>query len=121
MPRRARIQVELSADKLEALEALKAVGGFATNADLVNNGLTLLKWALYQARRGHAIAAIDNNSAQYVELEMPCLAFVRSSRSTSHQLVGSITQNLNRLQNDPLTRAAGEAIKRLCRRYGYMS
>ena len=82
--RSVRIQMEVSYDTANKLEALQAAGGLDTKRELLDNALTLLQWALHQADKGRAIAAIDDDARQYVELEMPCLDFVRSKRSTVH-------------------------------------
>jgi len=69
----ARLQIELSRDKLDDIERLRIECGFDTKKDLFNNAVTLLKWAARHAKDGHAIAAVDNGEKRYFELEMPFL------------------------------------------------
>lgn len=78
----ARLQFELSREKLEEFEQLRQAGGFETRKDLLNNAITLLKWAMKHAREGHVVAAVDERTQKYFELEMPFLSHVESqSRS----------------------------------------
>ncbi len=69
----ARLQFELSREKLDDIERLRIECGFETKKDLFNNAVTLLSWAARHARDGHAIAAVDNGDKRYFELEMPFL------------------------------------------------
>jgi hypothetical protein len=80
----SRLQFDLSREKLEEIERLRVEGGFDTKKDLFNNAVTLIKWAIRHASDGHAIAAIDEGSAKYFELQMPFLAHVASKRLKSH-------------------------------------
>jgi len=81
-PAYGRLQFELAADKLAEIERLQVEGGFENRKDLLNNAITLLKWALNHAKSGHAIAAIDGKSDKYYELQMP---FISHVSPTSHE------------------------------------
>lgn len=74
-----RLQFELSADKLSEIERMQNEGGFENRKDFFNNAITLMKWAIKHARDGHAIAAIDEKSEKYFELQMPFLSHVAST------------------------------------------
>jgi len=74
-----RLQFELSPDKLHEIDRLRSEGGFENRKDLLNNAITLLKWAIKHAEEGHAVAAIDEKSDKYFELQMPFLAHVATN------------------------------------------
>ena len=74
-----RLQFELTRDKLDEIERLRIDGGFDTRKDLLNNAMTLMKWALKHAEEGHAIAAIDGG--KYFELQMPFLTHAAEKRA----------------------------------------
>jgi murein L,D-transpeptidase YcbB/YkuD len=74
-----RLQFELSAEKLDEIDRLRREGGFENRKDLLNNAVTLLKWAMKHAEEGHAVAAIDEKSTKYFELQMPFLSHVASN------------------------------------------
>ena len=71
----ARLQFELSYDKLDEFERLRAEGGFETRKELLNNALTLLGWAIRHAEQGHAVVAMDDEAGKSYELQMPFLTY----------------------------------------------
>ena len=75
-----RLQFELSAEKLAEFERLRQEGGFESRKDLLNNAVTLLKWAMKHAQQEHVIAAVDEKSKKYFELQMPFLSHAASKR-----------------------------------------
>jgi hypothetical protein len=68
-----RFQFEIDQDHMNELESLMKLGGLKTKKELLNNALTLLKWAVKQTGRGSTIAAIDERDGSYKELSMPLL------------------------------------------------
>jgi hypothetical protein len=68
-----RIQFELSQEGAKELDDLLRITGVRTKKDLVNNALTLLKWAVKETRNGNMIAAVDDKKQTYKELAMPVL------------------------------------------------
>jgi hypothetical protein len=75
----ARIQFELSEEKLNELESLMEETGVRTKKDLFNNALTLLEWAIAERKAGRIIASVDEKENKYKEIVMPVLS--ASSRS----------------------------------------
>jgi hypothetical protein len=71
-----RLQFELWVGTYHELERLREEGGFKAKKDLLNNALTLLKWAMKHAEKGHVLAAVDRKSDKYFELQMPFLSHV---------------------------------------------
>jgi hypothetical protein len=78
-----RLQFELSDEKLAEFEGLRKEGGFENRKDLLNNAVTLLKWAMRHAHAGHVVAAVDEKAEKYFELQMPFLSHVAPTRSDS--------------------------------------
>ena len=69
-----RFQFELEKSKAAELDALMKETGVTTKKELINNALTLLKWAVKETKRGHSIASIDEENSRYRELQMPILS-----------------------------------------------
>lgn len=73
-----RLQFEIDEDWLQVLEELRRLGGLRTKKDLLNNALTLLRWAVKQRLNGRAIVSVSPDGAER-ELEMPYLEAVAAS------------------------------------------
>ena len=69
-----RVQLDLSTERVEQLHRLASEAGFSTRKDLFNNALALLQWVVKEAKRGRAIASVDEVNNRYTELSMPFLA-----------------------------------------------
>lgn len=67
-------------EKLQELESLMQECGIRTKKDLINNALTLFKWAVNKRKSGHEIVAVNPKSKRYVELDMPALSAVSKSQ-----------------------------------------
>jgi hypothetical protein len=76
-----RFQFELPGDRALEIERLMTECGIETKKDLFNNALTLLRWAVKETRKGHAIASVDEGSGKFRELQMPILAAVAPHES----------------------------------------
>lgn len=77
MPENVRLQVEMDQEQMAELEELLKLGGLKTKKDLLNNALTLLKWAAREKAKGNAICSINEQEHMRKELEMPFLENVR--------------------------------------------
>lgn len=69
-----RVQLDLPVERVEQLDRLAGEAGFSTRKDLFNNALALLQWAVKEARRGRAIASVDEANDRFTELNMPFLS-----------------------------------------------
>ena len=69
-----RMQFEVSQTKADEIRRLMREGGFETQKELFNNAVTLLRWALDHAKKGHSVSAIDRATEKEYELQMPFLA-----------------------------------------------
>ncbi len=72
-----RVQLDLSTERLEQLERLMEEADFSTRKDLFNNALSLLQWAVKEARRGRSIASVDEKTERFTELNMPFLSDIQ--------------------------------------------
>lgn len=70
----ARIQFELSEEKVHELESLMEEVGIRTKKDLFNNALTFLEWAIAEKKAGRIIASVDEKEKKYKEIVMPALS-----------------------------------------------
>ena len=71
-----RLTIDLSPTKHREINLLRDVGEVSTIKELVNNALTLLKWAMVERSRGNKICSVREEGRETViqELEMPILA-----------------------------------------------
>jgi len=68
-----RFQFELPAKQAVEIEAMMSECGIETKKEFFNNALTLLKWAIRETKRGHAIAAFDEKADKFRAIHMPIL------------------------------------------------
>jgi len=83
MPTTIRLQIEIDQDQMDDLERLLKLGGLRTKKELLNNALTLLKWAARERGRGCAIASVNPQTGIYKELEMPILESIATNSGIS--------------------------------------
>ena len=76
MKQTVRLQVEMDKEQMEDLEELLKLGGLRTKRDLLNNALTLLKWAAREKAKGNSLCSVDPNGHLHKELELPFLETV---------------------------------------------
>jgi hypothetical protein len=67
-----RFQFEIDPEFWKSLEFYQELGRIPTKRELLNNALSLFKWAAKHKERGHSIVALDSSGKEY-ELELPCL------------------------------------------------
>jgi hypothetical protein len=87
MPDNTRIQLDVSPQRLAEIEELMRESGITKKTELINNALTLLKWAVGTVKNGRTIASVDEKNGKYRELEMPILSHA-SSLAPSHKVRG---------------------------------
>ncbi len=75
-----RLQVEMDEDGMHELESLMQECGIRTKKELFYNTLTIFKWAVSKRKAGREIAAVNPDSGQYIELDMPALSAVHKSQ-----------------------------------------
>lgn len=69
----ARLQLDLSRTHDDLIAALMEMCDLRTKKDVVENALMLLGWAAREAQLGLTIAAVDEASKTYKELQIPAL------------------------------------------------
>lgn len=69
----ARLQAELDHHMMKLLEVLQWLGGLKTKRELLNNALTLLKWAVKERMKGNVICSYNERTHERKELEMSFL------------------------------------------------
>jgi hypothetical protein len=95
-----RFQVEMSRAQMDELEALMHVVEVTTKKDLLNNALTILKWAVREKANGSAIFSVNKRSdVPNRELLMPFLESVVEKReghggTSSLEVLGSFDDRL---------------------------
>lgn len=63
-------QIEIDDLGLKVLSAIKERTGLSGYREIFNSGLTLLDWATRQQASGKIVAAVDENTQRYKEVEM---------------------------------------------------
>ena len=71
---KTRLQVDMTRERLEAIDQLVRITGLATRKELLDNALTLLAWAVRETRKGRPIGSADQSGGNFKEVAMPCLA-----------------------------------------------
>ncbi len=74
MANQIRIELDISANKLAEIEELMRDCGLTKTTELINDALTLLKWAVGAAKNGRKVASGDEKTGKYLDLEMPVLS-----------------------------------------------
>lgn len=74
----ARINIEVSPRKLKELKEMMEAAGVSTQRELLDNALTLAKWAMRQKKSGKAIGSLTEDN-KFTELDMPILDHAKNS------------------------------------------
>lgn len=80
----ARFQMDIPEERLQELEELMNDTGISTKKELMNNALTLLRWAIQEREKGFQIASIDEDEGVYKQLQMPILDTVSGRKLAKH-------------------------------------
>lgn len=83
MNEKTRIQFDLNESKLKEIEALIIAGGLDSRKELFNNALTLLSWAVREAKKGRTITSLDESGQTYTRLLFPMLE--TAARKGAHE------------------------------------
>lgn len=67
-----RFQFEVDSELWKEMDEIQSLGGMSTKRELINNALTLFRWAALHAYKGNSIAALGADETVY-ELQMPFL------------------------------------------------
>lgn len=75
-----QVRIEIPEDKWKELEQLMNECGLRTKKALVNNALTLLKWAVSERKKGNTVGSIDDKRKKYRVLQMTVLDKIKIKR-----------------------------------------
>ena len=89
-----KLQVEINQEQLAGLNELQDAGGLRTKKELLDNALTLLKWAVRQMREGNLIISMNPQTGALRELEVPYLEKAREMSAANSVTHGSIQDNV---------------------------
>jgi hypothetical protein len=87
-----RLQIEIERHVMDELEDLCKLGGLKTKRDLLNNAMTLLKWAAREKSKGHSICSASPDGRIQKELELP---FLESVAVTVHRAAMAAAAKVN--------------------------
>ena len=73
-----QLHFDIDEEWLRELEELRSLGGLRTKKELLNNALTILRWAARQRLNGRTIVSVGADGTER-EFEMPYLEAVASS------------------------------------------
>lgn len=92
MKNTVRLQVEMDKEHMEEFEELLKLGGLRTKRDLLNNALTLLKWAAREKAKGNSICSVGSDGQLQKELELPLLEAIAVSVTRAATAAARATQ-----------------------------
>lgn len=81
LPFAARKELPKQASPAARMNNLMSVCGFRTQAELINNAITMLEWAVETVQRGNQVAAFNEASKSYEVVDMPVLQKVAAGMS----------------------------------------
>jgi len=81
-----RFQFEISPAVWESLEEFQRLGEIPTKRELLNNALSLFKWAMKHKEKGHSIVAVDSKSNSH-EIDLPCFDAIEQNSRRKLRLV----------------------------------
>jgi len=61
LAKRYKLQVDLSPTQLAMLDELQDIGQLRTKKELLDNALTLLKWAVQQKKEGRTVVSMEQS------------------------------------------------------------
>jgi len=82
----ARLQLDLSKTHDELITTLMEMCDLHTKKDVIENALMLLGWAAKETQRGFMIAAVDEESKTYKEIQTPALIGARRTGAVNDRL-----------------------------------
>ncbi|MFQ5528318.1 MAG: hypothetical protein ACE5GX_18940 [Thermoanaerobaculia bacterium] len=64
--KKIRVQLDLSAGEVKALDELRSACGLRSRADAVRTALAVLEWIQAEARRGHSVVAVGDEDISHL-------------------------------------------------------
>jgi hypothetical protein len=88
-----RLQVLMSDERLDELDALVKLTGLKTRTELINYSLTLFEWSVKERLAGRIIASVDEQNERYKEVELPGISLPQSLSSQVLQILGKLVDS----------------------------
>jgi hypothetical protein len=85
-----RLQVLMSDERLDELDALVKLTGLKTRTELINYSLTLFEWSVKERLGGRIIASVDEQNERYKEVELPGISLPQSLSIQVLQALGKL-------------------------------
>lgn len=85
-----RFQFEIAPELWNEMKKFQDLGGMTTKRELLNNALTLFRWAALHVQRGNTVNAVNPDGTVY-ELQMPCLENIALQGKPKLELVSLST------------------------------
>ncbi len=83
-------QIEIDDLGLKVLSEIKERTGLSGYKEIFNSGLTLLDWATRQQASGKIVAAVDENTQRYKEVEMAAFDSARRRGNSKAKLSSDV-------------------------------
>lgn len=81
MSNKSRVQFDVIKPQLERIDSLMKECGITSRKDYFDNALTLFEWAIEESKKGHIIATVDIQAANYNPVLLPVLIQIKRIHS----------------------------------------
>lgn len=68
-----RVELDIKDNAFREIRTLMKECNFKTEKEFFDGAITLMRWAVTQARNGNLVAAVDKHDSNFVELQMDFL------------------------------------------------
>lgn len=83
---RFRLQVEMTNERVSAIDKLVKITGMGSRKEFLDNALSLMAWAIRERQHGRIIASVSPaDSSNYREVLMPSLAHLSQAYVTPQE------------------------------------
>lgn len=83
MSNKSRVQFDVIKPQLERIDSLMKECGITSRKEYFDNALTLFEWAIEESKKGHTIATVDIQAANYNPVLLPVLIQIKRIHSSS--------------------------------------
>ena len=86
MTERFRLQVELTHERVQAIDRLVTLTGMASRKEFLDNALSLMAWAIREKQKGRMIASVEEHDPEgFREVTMPCLEHLSPAHASPQE------------------------------------
>lgn len=76
---RVRLQVELTEERMNAIDKIVKLTGMASRKEFFDNALAAMAWMVREVQSGRIIASVSHDHSSFKELVMPSLTPISNS------------------------------------------